>query len=100
MAEVPVVSGRWRIVHVACSPVCSPINTPEMVSRYVSRYVSRCFTICLCISPDLDGNRGTTKMCPEMCLAVCFTVCFFISPDLDGTFDGNQGCLNTLNTLM
>jgi hypothetical protein len=24
-----------------------------------------CFTICLCISPDLDGNRGTTKMCPE-----------------------------------
>jgi hypothetical protein len=28
-----------------------------------------CFTICLFISPDLDGNRGTstiiTKMCPE-----------------------------------
>jgi hypothetical protein len=24
-----------------------------------------CFTICLCISPDLDGNRGITKMCPE-----------------------------------
>jgi hypothetical protein len=26
-----------------------------------------CFTICqsLCMSPDLDGSRGTTKMCPE-----------------------------------
>jgi hypothetical protein len=24
-----------------------------------------CFTICLFICPDLDGNRGTTKMCPE-----------------------------------
>jgi hypothetical protein len=23
------------------------------------------FTICSFISPDLDGNRGTTKMCPE-----------------------------------
>jgi hypothetical protein len=22
---------------------------------------SICFTICLCISPDLDGNRGTKK---------------------------------------
>jgi hypothetical protein len=31
-------------------------------------FVSRlCFTICLCISPDLDGNRGTKNdaLCPE-----------------------------------
>jgi hypothetical protein len=35
-----------------------------------------CFTICSCISPDLDGNRGTTKMCPERPVLVC--------SDLDG----------------
>jgi hypothetical protein len=48
-----------------------------------------CFTICLCISPDLDGNRGTKKKkhCaprdPQRVL-ICFTICLFISPDLDG----------------
>jgi hypothetical protein len=58
-----------------CAPrdpqrVPKPFTKLRMFSRYVcvlspdqldgNRYV--CFTICLCISPDLDGNRGTKKM--------------------------------------
>jgi hypothetical protein len=48
----------WVIIH------CNPVQNNPMGKDYVSRY-EVCFTICLCISPDLDGNRGTTKMCPE-----------------------------------
>jgi hypothetical protein len=45
-----------------------------------------CFTICLCISPDLDGNRGTT---------ICFTICLCISLDLD-EYQGNKNETFTL----
>jgi hypothetical protein len=60
------------------------------------------FTICLCISPDLDGYKGTknetlTPQDPQqvpirydMCVSrVCFTICLCISPDLDG-YQGNK----------
>jgi hypothetical protein len=35
-----------------------PSDQGELAGVMRRRYV---FTICLCISPDLDGNRGTTK---------------------------------------
>jgi hypothetical protein len=62
-----------------------------------------CFTICLFISPDLDGNRGTSticlfkkRMCPKthtICFPDMFTICSFNSPDLDG----NQGTRENKN---
>jgi hypothetical protein len=66
----------------------------EVHDMFHDMLVPICFTICLFISPDLDGNRGTTKkkMCPDGMFPerpdmfpICFTICLFISPDLDGS---------------
>jgi hypothetical protein len=62
--------------------ICQPphwLPIFSICSRCVCVLVRICFTICLFISPDLDGNRGTTKMCPER-------------PTKD--LDGNRGTKN------
>jgi hypothetical protein len=109
-----------RLTSCLCiGPICfrtHDVFSVRVCLRCSGKFVEEiCFTICLCISPDLDGSRGTTKMCPEkhtryvsryVCSLVrtytgkghpkqgtiCFTICLFISPDLDGNRGTRKMC--------
>jgi hypothetical protein len=68
----------------------SALNLNQIESIQINPIASHaiCFTICLCISPDLDGNRGTkneTCISPDLVVArvrhfrhftICSRVCF------------------------
>jgi hypothetical protein len=73
-------TGRQRDLITSRIASPGPFFSLRCAGRSFCTVLTICFTICLCISPDLDGNRGIKMFC-----SICFTICLFISPDLDGS---------------
>jgi len=51
-------SARYFCARLSCFTICPGFS-------WLKLRFTICFTIPVCLCPDLDGNRGTTKMCPE-----------------------------------
>jgi hypothetical protein len=74
------------------------VSEPPFSPWFKTLYQHVAAACLLCISPDLDGKRGTTKMCPGRptqgpdMFRYVFTICLCISPDLDGNRGTTKMC--------